>query len=104
MTRIQRRNLQLYLHFRGTKMTIPRLIRYNARMYMLTILIFAIAGGFFYAVAGGLGASFAGVALIVLFLRDIGWYRRSIAIWPLLQQILDWRKVEELVHVDAYRA
>lgn len=100
MTRLQRRNLQLYLRFRDKQMTVAQLIWCNRRIYLLLLLVFAIVAALFYAAAGTLGASFAGVALAVMVLRDIGYYRRSVAIWPALQRVLDWTKVEQLLVDD----
>ena len=81
-------------------MSVPELIWCNRRIYLLLILLFAVVATLFYFAGGMLGASFAGVALIVMFLRDIGYYRRSVALWPVLQRVLDWKKVEELARDD----
>jgi hypothetical protein len=100
MTPLQRRNVKLWLKFREQPMSIPGLIWANRRMYALLVFLFAGIAAVVYAVSGALAASFLGVALLAVFARDIGFYRRSIAIWPVLQRALDWEKVEELARSD----
>jgi hypothetical protein len=100
MTPLQRRNIKLYLQFRDQPMSILGLIWANRRMYLLLCFIFGVVAAVVYAFCGALVASFFGVAFVAVFVRDIGFYRRSIAIWPVLLQVLDWSKVEELERSD----
>ena len=82
-------------------MTIVGLIWCNRRMYLLMTALYVVVAALFYTAAGTLGVSFACVALAVSFLRDIGYFRRSVAIWPVLQKVLDSHKIEELTCDDA---
>ena len=97
MTSLQRRNLQLYLRFRGQRMSIARLLWANRFIYALLVLVFGAFAAFLYFAIGPYAAGYVGVAFAVLILRDIGFYRRSVALWPLLEQVLDWGRVEALV-------
>ena len=100
MTRLQQRNMRLWLRFRDQRMTILGLIWANRRMYLLLFVAFgllAICAHFYF---GPIGSSFLLVALAAVLLRDVGFYRRSVAVWPLLQQVFDWKKVEELASSD----
>jgi hypothetical protein len=101
MTRLQQRNLKLWLRFRGQRLTILGLIWANRRMYLLLILAFGTLAALAYIYFGALGAWFLLVAFAAVFVRDIGFYRRSVAIWPIFQQVFDWNKVEELASSDA---
>ena len=104
MKAIQRRNVEIWLQFREKPMSIPGLVWANRRMYALLIGLFAAIGAFFYVLAGPLAACFLGVALLAVLVRDIGFYRRSAAIWPLMQTVMDWNKVEALLADDAGKA
>jgi hypothetical protein len=53
-----------------------------------------------YSCYGVITAAFVGGAFAVMVLRDIGWYRRTVANWPVLQQVIDWSKVEQLSSLD----
>ena len=97
MTSVQRRNLQLYLRFRGQRMTIAGLLWANRRIYALLVLVFGAFATFLYLAIGSFAAAYVGVAFAVVILRDIGFYRRSAALWPVLEQVLDWSRVEEFV-------
>lgn len=73
-------------------------------MYLLLIGLFAAIGALFYAIVGSLAVCFLGVSLLATLVRDIGFYRRSAAIWPLMQGVMDWNKVEALLADDAGKA
>ena len=97
MTPLQRRNFQLYVQYRGRRMTIAGLLWANRHIYLLLFLVF---GAFAAAIDFALGPSAAksvGVAFAVLVLRDIGFYRRSVMLWPALEQVLDWSLVERMI-------
>lgn len=96
MTPLQRRNLEIYLRFRERPMTIFGLFWANRRIYFLLLLAFSAFSALVYFIYGRTGAAFVGVAFAVLILRDIGFYRRSVAVWPMLRDLLDWSKVEQL--------
>lgn len=96
MTPIQRRNLEIYLHFRDQPMTVPALIWANRRIYFLLLSLYTAFAALVYTAFGMTGAAFVGVALAAVLLRDIAFYRRSVAVWPMLQEVLDWNKIETL--------
>ena len=100
MNPIQRRNLQLYQHFRKQPMTILRLFWANRRIYLFLLIIFGAFAALVYFAFDFYGAAIVGVALVVLMLRDFAFYRISVAIWPLLREILDWNKIDELLASD----
>ena len=49
-----------------------------------------------YYAAGPTGAAFFAGMLLAASARDIGYCRRSVAVWPVIPEVLDWEKVEWL--------
>src|SRR5688572_23261004 len=98
MTPMQLRNLRLYLKFRDKPTSIWLLLRSNAKIYGFLFLLFAALTALVYAVYGLVPSLFVVTAFSVMVLRDIGFYRRFVQLWPCLNGVLDWGKVEELVN------
>ena len=96
MTPLLRRNLRLYLRHRGQRMTITSLLWANRRMYALLATAFGLFAVFLYYAIGPFAAWYIGVAFATLLARDIGFYRRSAMLWPVLEQVFDWERVEQL--------
>ena len=68
MTSLQRRNLQLYLRFRGQRMSIARLLWANRFIYTLLVFVFGAFAAFLYFAIGPFAAGYVGVAFAVLIL------------------------------------
>ena len=98
MTPIQLRSLRLYLQFKDKPMSIGLLLRFGAKLYGFLFLLFAALTAFVYAVYGLVPSLFVVTAFSVMVLRDIGYYRRTVQIWPCLREVINWGKVEELVN------
>ena len=77
-------------------MTVARLLRLNVRSYALVLLLFGAFAMFLYCAFGLFAAAYIGVAYAVMILRDIGYLRRTVALWPLTVQVLEWSRIEEL--------
>lgn len=97
MTPLQCRNLQIYLHFREKRITVAGIFWLNRRIYVLMLALFAAAALLSYFAAGILGGAFVGVVFASCLLRDIGHFRKTVALWPVLREVLDWNKIEKLV-------
>ena len=69
-------------------------------MYAWLIVLSIAIGAVFYSLYGELAAYLLGVALLSALVRDIGFFRRSVASWPLMQSVMDWKKVEDLLRAD----
>ena len=101
MNAAQQRQLQLYLRFRGQRMTVAGLIWASRRVYLLLLLLFGALAGLLYVFVAPVAATYVGLALFVAVLRDVGYFRRSARIWPILDQVLDWNQIEPLAgHTD----
>ena len=77
-------------------MTIAELFGANRKIYGLVLLLFGVLGWLLYAFVTPTSAACLGLALTAVILRDIGYFRRSVMIWPTLEQVLDWNRVEQL--------
>ena len=78
-------------------MTVFALLWANRRIYLILFLVFGALAAFLYSAYGITAAAFIAVAFSVTVLRDISFYRRSATIWPVLQQVLDWNKIEQFI-------
>ena len=96
MTKLQRRSLQILLEHRAQTPTIISLLWTNRVRYALLLLWFGLLGGLWYYLAGGLVASYLAVAVAAVILRDIGYFRMAVAVWPVNRAIIDWQKAEHL--------
>ena len=103
MTPMQLRNLRLYLELRDKPMSIGLLFRRNARIYGILLLLFTALAAFVYILYGLVPSLFVVTAFAVMVLRDIGFYRRNVQLWPCLNRVLDWSKVEEFVSAQAQK-
>ena len=64
------------------------------------LLGFGVTAGLFNFALGPIGITYAAIAFAAAFLRDIGWYRRTVSNWPFLKDVLDWSKIERLISSD----
>jgi hypothetical protein len=97
MTSLQLRTLKMYLWYRGKRLSALGLFKSNIRAYLILLLIFGALAAWCYWFFGVVGASLVSVAGLTVLLRDFGFYRRTARIWPILQDVLDWSKIESLV-------
>ena len=77
-------------------MTITGLLWANRRTYALLAVAFGVFAAFLYYAIGPFAAWYIGVAFATLVVRDIGFYRRSAMLWPILEQVFNWDRVEQL--------
>ena len=97
LSRLQRRVLESYQEFHGEPPTIGKLISRSlvAHIAMLmgigALLAIALAADLKYVAAGIAGA------VIGVLSRDLCIFMRSVRIWPVLESVIDWEKVDELL-------
>jgi hypothetical protein len=96
LNRMQRRQVAWLLHFRDKPVSIASLAWYNRRTYAILGVVAVLTGALEYWGFGWLGAAFVAVAFGAVFLRDIGFYRRSKNTWPIFREVIAWEKVEQL--------
>jgi hypothetical protein len=96
LNRIQRRQLTWLRHFKERPVSVSAMIWFNRRTYAILFVVALLTGVFEYWAFGSIGAAFVAVAFGTLFLRDVGFYRRSKVSWPVLREVIAWDKVEQL--------
>ena len=68
--------------------------------YLLQVAILGSAAAiFWYAETDAVAIGVIGV-MVGSLLRDIYWFRRSLATWPTLDAIVDWDRVDKLLGLD----
>jgi len=95
LNRVQRRQIAWLMHFKDRPVSIGGLIWFNRRTYAILLALALVAGALEYWAFGCLGAAFVAVAFAALFMRDIGFYRRSKSTWPVLREVIAWEKVQQ---------
>ena len=101
MSKSHLRALRLFLRFRVRPPTVLGLVWINRWLYGLTAVLFAAIAWYFYSRFGEVAASYIGVAFAAIILRDIGHFRRTVALWPVYQAIIDWEKAGQFADADA---
>jgi hypothetical protein len=96
MNRAQTRLLNAYVHFQHKDMSVSALLWLNRRIYAIIVPVGLITSWTFYSYGGPVWAYVAGVAYLALIIRDVAYYRKSAAVWPLLREILDWPKIHQI--------
>ena len=96
LTQVQVRTLGLYLHFRTVNPTILRLFGYNTKLYLILLVLSSIVTALvWFFVQSAVGCLFI-TFILGAIVRDIGHFRRTVRNWPLVREITDWEKAEEL--------
>jgi hypothetical protein len=96
LTRLQYKALKIYWRYHTAGLSVRQLLRTCWRQWLLL----AVLGTLFYVflVPAFAAAGWIYVGLCIgAFLRDIGYYQVSFRIWPVSQQIIDWKRVSELI-------
>ncbi len=94
------KQLRRTLEYRECAPTTFRLLRYSIKAYLYLFLIYGAAVWFFYW--GGwpiVSGVFVGM-FVATVSRDLHWFQQQVRTWPLSSEIIDWKRVEELVAVS----
>jgi hypothetical protein len=85
-----------YLRYRETDPTVDAIFARGAKGYLLLTVVFAFIAGFSWLVIGH-GFSMAVVGMFLgTILRDMGHFRNTVHVWPVLRRVLDWPAIERL--------
>jgi fumarate reductase subunit C len=95
MNRIQRRQLELYRFFQHREMSIASLLWFNRRLCAILLSVALVSVVAMQLIWGSYAAGLIAVAYATMFLRDLGYHRRSVISWPVTRELLDWGKVLE---------
>lgn len=96
MNRAQKRQLMFYTYFRDREMSVFSLFFFNWRLYAFLLVMCAISVAAMLYLRVPLYAWAFGLTYLVIVLRDAGAFRRSCRTWPLVREVLDWSKVDQL--------
>ena len=93
-----------YLLYRETDPTVDAIFARGAKTYLLLTVVFAFIAGFSWLVISH-GFSMAVVGMYLgAILRDMGHFRNTVHVWPVLRGVLDWPAIERLVSGARYGA
>jgi hypothetical protein len=95
-TPIQRRNLALYLKFKGSFGSVAQLFFFNRFRYIPMFLGMILSLFFLHVPELNRAGTVMMGALAGALLRDVGYFVRTARIWPLLQHIIDWEKAKKI--------
>jgi hypothetical protein len=104
MNRIQRRQLQAYLHFRNKPMSVLSIIRFNWRVFLLIVAAGAASVGLMLYLDSPFYAWLFTAAYGAALLRDLGRCIQWSRTWPMTNRLLDWSKVEQLASENGLTA
>ena len=96
-TRLSKNVLRQLKIQHSSVMSMSRFYRIFWRYYLLLVVTLGSVAAIFWSV-GSDAAALAIVGIIVgVLLRDIYWFRGSLATWPTLDAIVDWDRVDNLL-------
>jgi hypothetical protein len=96
LTRIQRRQIALYLHFRNEPISILGLFWFSRRTYSILLIAALLSALLAYWLDDFYLLILVAVAYGTMLLRDVGYYWRSKRVWPVVREVLAWDKVQQL--------
>ena len=96
ITRLQKTVLQMYWRYHVGGWALGPVLRTNWWRWLLLVL-YAVFGGWFLSQISQLGAGLVIGLAVGAFSRDIGRLVQSYRTWPVVHEITDWQRVEQLV-------
>lgn len=96
LTRIQYRVLKAWLRCHATGNNFAQLLRRCWPQWLSFAVLSALL--FFFLVPFSPESGWLSIGLLLgAFFRDIGYHRASSRTWPVTEQLIDWKRVSELV-------
>ncbi len=96
LTRLQYKVLKIYWRYHTAGLGAGQLLRTCWRQWLLLAVMGASAYLFLVPSMAAAGSVCVGLC-VGAFLRDIGYYQVSLRNWPVSQQIIDWKRVSDLI-------
>ncbi len=97
LSRIQIAILRAYREYRRGGFSIATMYRHAWRRLLVAATCALLLIGLLIAVGAGWAAAIAGSMLLGAALRDIAYIRQARAAWPLMERIISWETVDELL-------
>ncbi|MEO7033659.1 MAG: hypothetical protein ABI548_07240 [Polyangiaceae bacterium] len=89
--------LEIYLKWRGQKLSVGRLLLANLRLYVMLTCGFSALGAAYYWLLWTGAPALLATALATTLLRDIGYFYRTARAWPDLERVMNWPQIEAIV-------
>ena len=97
LSKLQRKNLKLYLRFQERPPSLPMLMRLSLPRIALIAVTCFLAGTFYYWADLVVGAGLM-LGIFVGFLTAVrGQHLLAVRVWPVVKQVIDWTKVHALL-------
>ncbi len=96
LTRLQYKALKIFWRYHAAGQTVGQILRTCWRQWLLLAMMGVLVFFVFFPGSPTIGCLLLGLC-IGAFLRDIGYYQVSVRIWPVSQQIIDWKRVAEMI-------
>jgi len=96
LTKLQKRNLEMYNHYRSSPPTYKFLFRRNLKRYLISLALVILV---LTITTEGL-RPFAWIILGMFInstLKDVGIFRRFIHLWPVTSAVLNWEQIDKLL-------
>ena len=104
LTPVQRTALNAYRAFRAEPPSLGRLVLRSRRAYALLLVVAGAAIALALALKLGAAAAFAAGIVVGAAARDVGWFRRTVQLWPALSRVIDWARLDALLAPDGVAA
>ncbi|WP_395748449.1 hypothetical protein [Prosthecobacter sp.] len=96
LTRFQLQTLRLRMRMHQTGYSIGLFVRLMWKSWLLLIVLCGGLGVWAWPHAEAASGLFAGM-FAGAFLRDLGVYRTTRRAWPVVEHVMDWQRVQELL-------
>jgi hypothetical protein len=96
LTRRQQKQVAAYIYFKHRPMSVGTLFWYNRRIYAYILTGGIVSAALAYWLNDWVLITIVLVAYPTMLLRDAAYYRRSMSIWPVLQEVIAWDKLEQV--------
>ena len=100
LTKLQRSHLEFSRRYRNEPLILGTLLWAMKFKYLAGALYFGASAVLTYAIWGVFPPILLAVSFVTLLLRDFGVFLRTVQIWPVQQQVIDWEKVDQLLAAD----
>jgi hypothetical protein len=97
LTRFQRKSLTWYLKYHDKPPTLGRLLLRSWWIHAIMLIVgVGIAASLFYLGMPSIGMLGLGMMLGAV-LRDIRHFRNTVMVWLVLEQVIDWGRIKQLL-------
>ena len=100
LTKLQRSHLEFSRRYRNEPLTLGALLLAMKFRYLVGALYFGASAVLTYAIWGVIPPTLLAVSFVTMLLRDFGVFLRTVRVWPVQQQVINWEIVDQLLAAD----